>query len=86
MRTRDVLGNHEHPQDLVQRFGARLSVFRGLAYGALDAHEMNPRSEIKADPLIERDLGYALVELVDDFTQLREAVDEWFAARKEEGR
>ena len=75
--------NLQDPEELLRRFGARLSLLHGVAYGALDTHDLGETSQLSAEPLMEREMGYAVFELCDDFKQLQEAVAEWFKAQKD---
>ena len=73
----------QHPEELLRRFGARLSLLYGVAYGSLDTHDLAETSELSAEPIMDRKLGHAIFELVDDFEQLQEAVAEWFKTQKD---
>ncbi|CAN5634959.1 hypothetical protein BH23GEM7_BH23GEM7_27230 [soil metagenome] len=67
-----------HPEELLEKFGARLHLLYGAAYGAIDTHDQNEASSIHAAPFMDRPLARAIHELCEDFGQVEEAVKTWF--------
>jgi hypothetical protein len=74
MRTIHPGGIRERPQDLLDRFGGRLSVFHALAGETLDVHELGVLAGVAGQPEISREIAVALRELYADYEDLRDAL------------
>ena len=70
-------GYKDHPEELLQRFGARLAIFELAANATLISVDLAEIHDSIADPRIDTELARAIQELHSDYRQMRKAIEEF---------
>ncbi|MCK9494174.1 MAG: hypothetical protein M0R75_01580 [Dehalococcoidia bacterium] len=70
-------GFRETPPDLLDRFGARIGLFHALAWSAIEVRDLAERAGADADLEMPIEMARAIVELHDDYQDLRAALMTW---------